>query len=105
MNRKTFVVLAIATLLLAAGLRFYRISERSLWLDEAVVANYARQSFVDNITKTGLGSSSPIAFPVILQAVQRAHDSVFSIRATAALFSLLAIATTLLLPGIGFDRT
>lgn len=104
MTRKTYIALALVILLLGGGLRFYRIAERSLWLDEARVANYARQSFSNNITKTRLGSSSPITFPLILQAVQRTHDSAFAIRSTAAAFSLLAILAVLALPGLGFDR-
>jgi hypothetical protein len=104
MNRKVYLVLGLTVLLLAGGFRFHRIGERSLWLDEARIANYARQSLVDNITKTRLGSSSPVAFPLILQAVQRVDDSPFAARSTAAVFSLLAIVALLALPSFGFDR-
>jgi len=98
-------MLCIAILLIAGGFRWYRIAERSIWLDEAVVANYARQSLTNNITKTRLGSSSPVIYPLVLQAVQRVDDSVFAVRSTSAAFSLLAIITVLLLPGFGFDRS
>ncbi len=105
MNRRTYFALCIAIVLIAGGFRYWRITERSLWLDEARVANYARQSFANNVMKTRLGSSSPITYPLVLQAVQRVHDSVFSFRSVAAVFSLLAIITILALPRYGFDRT
>jgi len=104
MNRKVYLVLGLTVLLLAGGFRFHRIGERSLWLDEARIANYARQSFVDNITKTRIGSSSPVAYPLILQATQRVHDSAFSARFPSAVFSVLAIIALLALPWFGFDR-
>lgn len=102
-NLRIYLVLCIVILLIAGGFRWYHIADRSLWLDEARVANFARQSLADNITKTRLGSSSPIAYPLVLQAVQRVDDSVLAVRSIAAAFSLLAIIVILVLPRFGFD--
>jgi len=92
--------------LLAAGVfRFHRLADRSLWLDEARVANYARQSIADNVTKTRLGSSSPLAYPLLLQVVQHFDDSAFAARSIAAVSSLLAIIVILGLPRVGVDSS
>ena len=90
-------------LLVAGGFRFYHLADRSLWLDEARVANYAGQSFSDNITKTRLGSSSPVAYPLLLQAVRQFSDSPFAVRSTAAVSSLVAIFVILMLVRVGID--
>jgi len=92
-------------LLVAGAFRFHGLAERSLWLDEARVANYARQSIVDNITKTRLGSTSPIAFPLLLQVVQRVDDTAFAVRLTAAIASLMAVVVILALPRLGVDSS
>ncbi len=67
------------------------------------MANYAGQSISDNITKTRLGSSSPVAYPLLLQAVRQFADSPFAVRSTAAVSSLLAIFVILMLVRVGID--
>ncbi len=103
MDRRVYLALCVIVLLVAGIFRFFHLADRSLWIDEARVANYAGQSFSDNITKTRLGSSSPVAYPLLLQAVQQFADSPFAVRSSAAVSSLLAIIVILMLVRVGID--
>ncbi|MEN8165162.1 MAG: glycosyltransferase family 39 protein [Acidobacteriota bacterium] len=103
MDRRVYLVLCVTVLLVAGVFRFYHLADRSLWLDEARVANYAGQSISENITKTRLGSSSPVAYPLLLQAMRQFADSPFAVRSISAVSSLLAIFVILMLVRVGFE--
>ena len=89
----------------AVLLRFFELSENSLWLDEAVAADNARRSFAELIWKTRYRNSSPILYPVILFTIQKWHSSEFSVRFVPALCSVLTIVAMLsLLPRFGVEK-
>lgn len=102
---RAYVALGFVVLLVAGFLRFYHLGERSLWLDEARVANYAGQSLTDNVLKTRLGSSSPVTYPLLLQAVRLFADTPFAVRLISAVSSLMAVFVILMLVRVGVDRS
>lgn len=91
-------------LVLAGGLRLYRLADRSLWLDEAKVALFARQSIPKTVSSIRLAGSSPVAYPLLLNLVQRVDDSALAVRLPSAVFSLAAVALLLCLPRVGVAR-
>ena len=105
--RKTrlYYAAGICLLVVAAGLRFHDLSEKSLRHDEAATANYSRGALSEVISKTRCCSSSPILYPLILYAVQKVESTPFSIRVVPATASVLTVALMLfLLPRLGVAR-
>jgi uncharacterized membrane protein len=99
-----YLILSILLLLTAASLRFHNLSQRSMWIDEAVAAINSQGSMVEMLDYTRHRNTSPIVFPLILHAVQKIDRSAASVRLPSAVFSLLAVLVTLLMPRVGTDR-
>ena len=57
-------------LIMAAALRFYDLSEASLWLDEAIAANNSRGTLWEVALYTRHRNSSPVLYPYLLWLVQ-----------------------------------
>ena len=95
----------VCLLVVAAGLRFYDLPEKSLRHDEAAAANILRGALSEVVPNTRNGSSSPILYPLALWAVQKVNVSAFSIRVLPATASVLTVAALLfLLPRAGVSR-
>ncbi len=100
-----YYLACLVLLIAAAALRFYNLSEHSLWLDEAAVANNSRGTFWEVVLYTRHRNSSPILYPYILWAVQLVESSPLSVRFIPALASTLTVAVFLfLLPHAGVSR-
>ena len=101
-----FSLAAFACLLVvAAGLRFHDLSEKSLRHDEAATANISRGALSEVISRTRCCNSAPILYPLALYAVQKVDVSAFSIRVLPATASVLTVAVMLfLLPRLGVAR-
>ena len=105
-SRERLVLAAFVCLLvLSAGLRFYDMSGKSLWHDEAIAANNSGGALSEVVPNTRYNNSSPILYPLALWAVQKVNVSVFSIRVLPATASVLTVAVMLfLLPRLGVAR-
>ena len=100
-----YAVACAILLIVAAGLRFYELSENSLWLDEAATANCARGSSLYKVLRCTRGHSSPILYPWVLHAVQKVESSPFSVRLVPAVASTATVfALLFLLPRVGVHR-
>lgn len=104
MGRRTYLVACLVVLLLGGGSRLHRLAERSLWLDEAKVAVFARQPVLETVSRIRLAGSSPVVHPLLLNLVQRVDDSALAVRLPSALFSLAAVAVLFCLPRVGLPR-
>lgn len=101
----SYYAICLVLLVAAAALRFYNLSEHSLWLDEAVVANNSRGTFWEVALYTRHRNSSPPLYPYMLWALQLVESSPFTIRFIPALASALTVAVfLLLLPIAGVSR-
>ena len=93
-------------LIMAAALRFYDLSEASLWLDEAIAANNSRGTLWEVALYTRHRNSSPVLYPYLLWLVQLVESSPFSVRFIPALASTLTVGVLLfVLPSAGVGRT
>ena len=100
-----YCVACAILLIVAAGLRFYELSENSLWFDEAATANCARKPSLYQVFRCTRGHSSPILYPWILHAVQKVERSPFSARLVPAVASTSTVfALLFLLPRVGVPR-
>ena len=104
-GRGLYYVACVCLLIAAATLRFYELSEHSLWLDEAVAANNARGTFSETVVNTRFRNSSPILYPLFLYMIQKVESSSFTVRVVPAIASVLTVACFLfLLPHVGVSR-
>ncbi len=106
MGGKSYSVVCIILVLVAAVLRFYELPENSLRYDEARVANQSRGTLSEVISNTRYYNSSPILYPMILYVVQTVESSSLSVRIVSATTSVLTIAVLLFLfPRVGVSRS
>ena len=102
---RLYYAACVVLLVVAAGLRFHDLPEKSLRHDEAVTANISSGALSEVIGGTRYGNSSPILYPLALYAVQKVDVSAFSVRVLPALASVLTVAALLfLLPRAGVSR-
>ena len=100
-----YTVACLCLLLVAPVLRFYELSERTLWYDEAVAANNSNGTLRQAVFYTRHRNTSPILYPLILWVIQKVESSPFSVRMVPAAAGVLMIATLLfLLPRVGVSR-
>ena len=106
-SRLPWYYLACAFLIvIAIGLRFYSLPTNTLTNDEAVAANASRGTLAEVHRNTLDWNSSPIVYPYVLWAVQKAESSPLSVRIVPAIASVLTVAALLLwLPKVGVSRT
>ncbi len=102
---RLYYAAGVVLLVVAAGLRSYKLSEHYLRYDEAAAANFSRGSFSEIISNTRWLNSSPILYPLVLYAVQKIESTIFSVRVVPATTSVLTVAVMLfLLPRLGVAR-
>ena len=95
----------VCLLVVAAGLRFHDLPEKSLRHDEAVTANVSRGALSEVVPGTRYSNSNPILYPLVLYAVQKVESTPFSVRIVPATASVLTIALMLfLLQRLGVAR-
>ena len=97
MLRPTHVFLMGSALiiLLASSLRIYHVSQRSLWLDEAIAANISRGTVAETLVLTRALHSAPIVHPLILQATEAVSTQPLAVRFPSLLASVLAVCLML----------
>jgi hypothetical protein len=104
-KRHLYLLVCLFLMLLAAILRFHRIAQRSLWLDEAIAANISRGTLPQTVILTWAFHSAPIVDPLTLYAVEKVSTSPFAVRLPAVVASLLAVLMMLCmarLPSVGY---
>ena len=102
---RLYYAACVVLIVVAAGLRSYKLSEHYLRYDEAAAANFSRGSFSEIISNTRWLNSSPILYPLVLYAVQKIESTIFSVRVVPATTSVLTVAVMLfLLPRLGVAR-
>jgi hypothetical protein len=100
-----FLLCCIVVMLLAASLRLYHISERSLWFDEAIAANISRGTLGHTLVLTRNEHSAPIIHPLVLYAVEKTAAGPLAVRTPSFVASLLAVFLMLCFVTIpSFDR-
>jgi hypothetical protein len=90
-SSRAFIVAAVLILLLAASLRIYHITQRSLWLDEAIAANISRGTLSQTLILTRDLHSAPITDPLILHAVEKVSAGPLAVRIPSFVASVLAV--------------
>ena len=88
---RVFILTAVLIVLLGAGLRLHHISQRSLWLDEAIAANISRGTLSQTLYLTRSLHSAPITDPLILYAVERVSVAPLAVRTPSFVASILAV--------------
>ena len=102
---RLYYAACVILLVVAAGLRFYDLSGKSVWYDEVVAADNSSGTLSEVVPNTRYRNSSPILYPLALWAVQKVDVSAFSIRVLPATASVLTVAVMLfLLPRAGVSR-
>ena len=100
-----YPIAALALLAIAAALRFYGLTADGLRYDEAVAALNSRVDISELRHKTVVNNSSPMLYPLVSWAIQRADSSIFSVRAPLAAASVGTVAVLLFaLPRAGVGR-
>lgn len=92
---------ALIILLVAAGLRFYRLGDIPVWFDEAAYVAFSQGSFSDMISQVRGGNSSPLLLPLFTWIIQGVGDFTFAYRLPSALAGVGTVAVVLLLPRVG----
>ena len=103
-EHRAYLYLSVLLLILAGALRFHDIAARSMWVDEAAAALYSQGTLEETVHNTRFDNTSPLVYPLILQAVQTFEASARSVRLPSAVFSWLAVLVVLLMPAAGLDR-
>lgn len=106
-NARRYATACVCLLIVAAALRFYDLPKNSLWHDEAVAAIIARGTISEVIINAGTrySNTSPVLYPIVLWAVQKAASTEVSVRLMPAAASLLTVAALLfLMPRVGVPR-
>jgi len=96
MDKRTLFVL-IVVLLVAAGLRFYRISHHSLWDDEIATADTVQLPVPKLLNVLATQDATPPLFYLIAHGWVKLGYSEAWLRTLSVLFSVAAVALTFLL--------
>ncbi len=94
---RAFLLISIFIVLMAASLRIYHVSQRSLWLDEALAANISRGALAQTLILTRGFHSAPIVHPLVLFAVEKVSASPLAVRIPSLMASVLAVVLMLCL--------
>jgi mannosyltransferase len=92
-DSRTTLVLVVGLLAIGGALRFYRLSGRSLWLDEVLVWDFSGEGSVGAVVRrlSAVPSLMPLHF-LITWMVRRIGDSEFWLRLFPAIAGTLAVA-------------
>ena len=88
---RIFLAFSVVLILFAASLRIYHISQRSLWLDEAIAANISRGTLPETLILTRAFHSAPIVDPLLLYGVEKASTGALAVRIPSLVASLAAV--------------
>lgn len=104
MGRKSAIVLG---LIVAVGvlLRWHRLGEESLWLDEGASVRLARSSPAEIVLDGVEHFHPPLYFLLLRGWVSVFGDGEFAVRSLSALFGVLSIAAIYLFGSLLFGRT
>jgi mannosyltransferase len=91
-------------LALAAGLRVWHLGVESVWLDEAMSVEIARDSPVDVVLNAAQDVHPPLYYLALHFWMRMMGDSERALRSLSVLFSLLAIAAVVIFATRWFDR-
>jgi len=94
-DNRIFLIASFLVVVSAVFLRLYHIEERSLWLDEAKSANFARGTFAETLSNTQLHDSAPIAHPFVLYVAQKIGEGPLAVRFPSFMASVLAVMVML----------
>jgi uncharacterized membrane protein len=98
------LAISIVVVVVAAALRFYRLGDNSLWLDEAVYANNAFNTFADFLHLTRSNNSTPIALPLLYWLCGEILWDPLLIRIFPAFFGTAAVVVVLKMSQVGVSR-
>jgi mannosyltransferase len=101
MKRKNWWLVLI--LLLAAGLRFFRLDARSLWFDEALSVLIGRLTLYEAVTGAA-GSSHPPGYYLLMHLWQALGTSDWLLRYPSVFVSVLSVSLTYRLGVSLFER-
>jgi len=87
--------MSILIVLLAASLRIYHVSQRSLWLDEAIAANISRGTLSQTLVLTRGFHSAPIIHPALLYAIEKISAGPLAVRFPSLVASVMAVVLML----------
>jgi len=102
-SRSFLLVVAVLLLTVGAGLRVFRLGDRSLWYDEAVTANASRGTSAQVLEETRQ-FSAPVIHPYILYLAERVGKSAVAVRAPSVVASLLAVLLMLVMVRVKVSR-
>lgn len=92
---RVFLIVSFLVAMSAILLRLYHIEDRSLWLDEAKAANYARGTLAETLSNTQFHDSAPIAHPFLLYVAQKIGEGPLAVRFPSFLASVFAVLVML----------
>jgi uncharacterized membrane protein len=98
-----YEVASLLLVVIAAALRFYKLGDTSLWLDEAVYATNAFHPFSEFLHLTRTNNSTPIALPLLYWLFGRSLWDPFLIRVFPAVFGTLTVAVVLRMRKVGLS--
>lgn len=97
MSKLWFCIAAVSIVLVGVGLRLPHLATRSLWADEAQCADNSRGSIAETVMNTRFHNSSPIAYPLLLNIVQKLGSTPIAVRAPSLVSSVLLIILLVLM--------
>jgi uncharacterized membrane protein len=106
-NRSTIWLLIIGLVLISAGIRFYKIAAKDVWLDEANTVRIAEEPVGPMIDRLKLDSSPPLYYLMLHCWMKLFGQSETAIRGLSALLGVLLVAAVFLVarrlfnPGTG----
>ncbi len=104
MSLRTFRVGVLVVLLLAAGVRFYRLDHQSFWNDEGNTARLSERSIPLIIEGTASDVHPPLYYLLISGWRQFTGDSEFSLRSFSGFAGVLIVATVITIGRLWYDR-
>ena len=84
--------IAVALILLGAGLRLYRLENKNIWWDEGFTVFMARLPLGNLLVASGHDTAPPVYYAVLHAWMALAGDSEFALRLPSALAGMLTIA-------------
>ncbi len=91
-----------AIVLVGLGLRFYHLTDRSLWFDEAFSWRLVQFPLVELVRRVGQDNHPPLYFLLLKGWVSLLGDSVFALRSLSVLLGGLTIVGTYLVAAEAF---
>src|SRR6478752_7513961 len=90
-------LLLVATAIVAAALRWYRIDAQSLWYDEGISAHQLTRSFGEIVRAAALDTHPPLYYWTLKAWGNALGGSEADLRALSAVWGVLAVVLTFLI--------